>query len=361
MFRRNTLSLALIGAGLLSALASPAHAQRVDDEPGLDTLVAMVGGAMPPVIGNDNAELVGNLLGVELGIPISRSFDFAKAKSAVFGRTAPNLQPDCGRTTTPSGDPDQGECTAFVGDEKSQDAFRSLSFSKNLGVGNIRFLSRPRVTDLSAGDLKPVGMTNADAYDKGVKFLNQAFGLPTNELPPPPNADRLPVHDLSIGFDKASKLSPVAIQKVVYLRRGLKLPKALVDPTTKREMTHVPGPGIAKVAFAADGSVISATISRWQELRRGNHIDPKNAKSRDALVQEIARDLLANGGGHIETLKILIGLSTESRGSFGLLLPAVQVHVSPAGPGDTQPPGPTTGAYVREYALVDFKEATLER
>ena len=118
MFRRNTLSLALIGAGLLSALASPAHAQRVDDEPNLDTLLSMVGGAMPPVIGNDNTELVGNLLGVDVGIPISRSFDFAKAKSAVFGRTAPNLQPDCGRTATPSGDPDQGECTAFVGDEK---------------------------------------------------------------------------------------------------------------------------------------------------------------------------------------------------------------------------------------------------
>lgn len=203
-------------------------------------------------------------------------------------------------------------------------------------------------------------MSSAQAYEKATSFLGSAFGLPLNELPPT-NADRLPVKDLTIGFDDKTGVPPVVIQKVVMLRRGLKLPTPFVDPETKRTLTHVPAPGMARVALDANGNVVNAVVSNWLELRRdAAHIDPKNAKSRDELVQEIARDLANDGGGAVGIIAILIGLSAENRGDYGYLLPAVQVFVNPGG-RDTEPPGPTTGGIVREYSLVGFKEGAADR
>jgi len=361
MFSRSIMHKAVLAALIAAGASGAAHAQKQEEEPSLDRLLGLVGAALPPVIGDSNSGLVEALLSADLGTPLSKSFNFNTARGGTFGaRITPAFGPDCQRTGTPTGDPDQGECTATTGQEGGGEAFKSLSFSKNLGVGNIRYLSRPRVVDLKPGDLKPVKMSNPDAYGKAVEFLGKYLGLPTNEIPTPPNGELVPVKDLTIGFDKGAGQAPVVVQKVVYLRRGLKLKSPFVDPQTKRELTYVPAPGLARVAMDADGQVTQAVISNWQELRRSDQVDPRNAKTRDQLVQEIARNLLAEGGGNVASLKILIGMSSEFRGTYGLLLPAVQVYVSPGG-RDTEPPGATTAGYVREFALVDAADRTNPR
>lgn len=361
-----TITKRFLGAAMATAcavvFANSALAQNKEDEPGYDRLLGLVDSAMPPVVGNDNSDLVQNLLGVRLGTQLPRSFDFGKARAAIFGlRVVPNLAPDCKRTSTAAGEPDQGECVASVGDENGGETYRSLSFSKNLGVGNIRFLYRPKVADVDIGGLKPVKMSDREAYDKALAFLETSFGVPVkDEVPVPPNAEVLPVRDLLVGVDPQLKIAPVVVQKVVTLRRGLLLPKPFKDPTGGFVQTHVPAPGMARVALNADGNVVGAVVSGWQDLRAGQDIDPRNAKSRSQLVQEIATDLLANGGGPVGSIKILIGLSSQFNGKAGLLLPAVQVYVSPGG-RDTEPTGPTSGGIVAEYSLVDFKEGTTNR
>lgn len=358
-----TLSFkAAIVAACAAAVATASYAQTGEDEPSLDRLIGLVDAAMPSVIGDDNSALVENLLGVELGTPLSRSFDFNKARAAVFGaRVVPNLAPDCLRKTTPTGDPDQGECVASVGDENGGETFRSLSFSKNLGVGNIRFLYRPKVAEVNPGELRSVKMSNQEAYNMALAFLGQSFGLPLNELPIPPNADVLPVRSLIVGGDPQLQFEPVVVQKVVILRRGLKLPKPIVVPGTNKTLTHVPAPGFARVVFNADGNVVNAVVSGWQDITFPKTVDRSSPSlSRSELVREIATDLFDNSVGDIGSLHILIGLSSDFDGKTGSALPVVQVYVAPGGPG-TEPTGPTSGGLLKEYALVDLKEASSER
>jgi hypothetical protein len=106
--------------------------------------------------------------------------------------------------------------------------------------------------------------------------------------------------------------------------------------------------------------VVNASINRWGELRRNDRISSQLAKSKAALVQEIAEDLLQTGGGSVDAVKILIGLSSASQGTFGWLLPAVQVQVLLGGP-DTEPGTLTRTPYIREFALVEVREDALVR
>jgi hypothetical protein len=353
--------LTALAAGLALAAAGGAQAQRADPDPTLDQLVKLVGDAMPPIIGDSNVELVDKMLNVKLGKPLSQTFNFNTARAAVFGpRITPNLSPDCPRISTPSGDPDQGECMAFVGDEKGDKAYRSLSYSKNLGLGNVRFLFRPDVVNLNPEDLKPVVTEDGEVYAKGLDWLGRNFGLPLEELPPPPDARTLPVRSLTIGFDPKVGADPVVVQKVVNLRRGLELASPIVLPGTNLALTHLPAPGGARIAFAADGSVVNASINHWVELRRNDKIAGRLAKGKSALVQEIAEDLFQSGGGSIDAVKILIGLSSASQGTFGWLLPAVQVQVLLGG-RDAQPGTLTSTPYIREYSLVELEENALVR
>jgi hypothetical protein len=119
---------------------------------------------------------------------------------------------------------------------------------------------------------------------------------------------------------------------------------------------------MARVAFDANGQVVGAMIRGWQDLARNPAVNPELAKTHNQLVDEIVQDLLRNGGGPIGTVKILIGLMTDFQGTQGMLLPAVQVFVAPVadpqpGQEDDVQTTQTTGAYVREYLLVDIEEA----
>ncbi|MBI1397374.1 MAG: hypothetical protein GC151_15485 [Betaproteobacteria bacterium] len=341
--------------------AGSALAQSNETDPSLDELLRVVDAAMPPVITDDNSGLVDNLLGVKLGTPISEAFPktLPRARALIFGpRVVPTRSPDCFRSTA---GPDRDECVESVGQEDGGDTFRSLTYSKNLGAGNIRFLFRPKVADIQPTDLKPVDMTNQQAYEKALAFLGDAFGLPGAEVPPPPNVDVLPVRDLMVGFDPKANMAPVAIQKVVFLRRGLQLPRPLVDPNTKTEVSYLPAPGLARVALDANGNVVNAVVTGWQDLVVDRErVNPKNAKTRNDLVKEIANELFTSQGGNVQTVRILIGLTTAFNGKQGMLLPAVQVFVDP-GTRDEAPPGPTTGGVVEEFPLVAFPTADLQR
>lgn len=129
---------------LASVLGGAAHAQRAEEEPGYDGLLKLVGDKLPPVIGADNSELVQALLSVELGKPIRESFDYNRARAALFGRIIPIRSPDCLRTTTPVNEPDQGDCTAYSGSENGGETYRALSYSKRWASATSGFSTGPR-------------------------------------------------------------------------------------------------------------------------------------------------------------------------------------------------------------------------
>jgi len=341
MFNREIKKLALVAALALAA-AGVAQAQTNDDR--LKEFQDAVGRALPEVVGG-NQELVDNLLGAKLGKQLSDTFNLSRVQSALFGRARPNFDPNCKRTGTASGDPDQGECLAFLGSEGGGGAYQQLSFSKNIALGNIKYLQRPVAkTDKEETDPKTlaVKLTDQEAYDGALKLLTATIGLDLSEMafpPGPPNRQpELLVKSLLLatgGDDLSGRLvksEPVVIQKVVLLQRGLDLPSPI--KLGNFEIQKVRAPGQARVVMGDPlptnpSGIIGFDIFNWQDLRPNDNKSLR-AKTRAEMVDEIARELLSLGDNPPAVLKILIGLSAESKGTYGLLLPAVQVYSLPS-------------------------------
>jgi hypothetical protein len=338
-----------------------AYAQeRPPEEPPPPTpeeLVKLIDGALPQLIQEDNSGLVGRLMQPKLGIPLSESFVLETAVTELFGRARPTFAPDCQRKTSPSGDPDLGECTAARGSEAGKGAYTRLSFSKHMGLGNIKYMRRPAEFNIGPEDLKPVPLSDPEAYEKAVGFLVQTFGLPFEEIPqPPPGAENpIPVRDLVMEWiDETGQRNAVPIQKVVSLRRGLLVELDLLP--------WVPAPGEATVVMDEAG-VSAAMVRDWQELRPHPGINPGRAKSRTELTEEILSDLLNINKTGIASMSSQILISRVPDGTHGLLLPAVQMYVSPV-PRDPSEEEQmqfwSTAGFVREYPLVHMNEGKEE-
>jgi hypothetical protein len=360
---RASLFSAAVAAVCLS-LPAPAFAQ--DDK---SRLREQVLASLPEPL-KDPSRLVGNLLGIDLA-QTQLNFDIGKAVPALFPGQSPFFAADCRRRATPIGDADQGDCIASVGSENGAGAYSRLSFSKNPGVGNIKFLKRGAAPASPETTLPPpagVGMSDAQALADARTFLSNVLGVPLSEIPEPPAGAGSPVRNLAIGFDSRENAKGIVIQKVVTLQRGFKLPEAIPFQTpqgTPVQLTHVMAPGKAMVALN-DGGVVGAGVRNWQLLRKDPKITADRAKTMDQLVDEITDDLFNEGGtGAVGELKFAIVLSSEWRGTFGLLLPAVQVFMSPV------PVRPdrdlteeeqkalalkSTAGYVGQYSLVDLAE-----
>ena len=338
MFNRETKKLALV-ATLALAAAGVVQAQS-DDR--LKAFQDAVGRALPEVVGGNQA-LVDNLLGAKLSeTQLPRAFDANRVQSALFGRARPNFDPNCKRTSTAAGDPDQGECLAFLGSEGGGGAYQQLSFSKNIGLGNIGYLQRPPAKkEDEETDPRTLAvskdLTDEKAFEIAVELLTKTIGLSPSEIAFPPGPPNRHVKSLLLatgGDDPRGapvKTEPVVIQKVVHLQRGLDLPSPI--KLGNFEIQKVRAPGQAWVALGDPSAtnpsgIVAFDIFNWQDLRPNNK--SLRAKSRVELVDEIARELASLGETPPAVLKILIGLSAESKGSFGLLLPAVQVYSLPS-------------------------------
>jgi hypothetical protein len=367
-------------AALLAAAASATYAQTTKEgtlgsgKSTLDEIQRMVEDALPPIIGSENTALAEQLVKPPLAPSLSQTFVLKNALSGAFGLASPVFAPECSRTGTPVKDPDQGECNATSGTPDSAGKFSQLSFSKNLGVGNIRFLSRPAFDEkFDPKNLKSVAnIPDATALAMAQAFLSKNFGLPVDpttgaplEFPLPPataaaaNAS-LFVSSLAVAGAGAQgeTFAPVMIQKVVQVPRGIRV--NLTDPKTKQVvMPFVPAPGVARVMIDGNKQVVAAILENWQELRIDPSLEPRLAKTRQDLAAEIAHDLQGDGGGRIAHVSAHIVYSSDWRGTFGLLLPAVQVYVAPAtgelSPGQFEQiigENIGTAGIVREYPLI---------
>jgi hypothetical protein len=349
----------LAGACLTVALQGAAAAAATGDEPPRDSppptreeLVKLLDAALPAAIEADNTDLVTKLLepvGERVPAP---AFDRTRAVAALLG-TGASISPDCTKTVTPVGDPDQGKCTVSLGLERGTKPYSLLEHSKQPGLGTARFMSRPAVATLDPAKLVPVRMSDEEAYKRAIDLLTNTFGLPTEQIAPTA-ADAVKSLNMAWGNNKA-RLKTLNFQKLVYVRRGLPV-KGIVG------MAWVPAPGTAKV-FMEDGEglagVRKATVEGWMELRRHPLADPKNAKGRAELIDEIADDLMTNIGP-VARLGARIVLDAEPTPTHGLLLPAVRLAVSPVAANPTeaeQANRASTAGEIHSYALVRLPES----
>jgi hypothetical protein len=351
MIRLSAVALALAAAGA-------AQAQGTGGLLPAD-IAKLVDAALPPIIGDNNQEILIALLQPRLGLPISQTFKLSDTVRNLFGRQPPVFNPDCQRSKTPVGETDPGECGASFGNEAGEGAYMRLNFSKNLGLGNFLFINRPPFKQVAPGDIKPVDLSNDAALTAGLDFLGRNFHVPMEEVPQAPAGATNPnpfVSDLALGFSPEAQQSPIVFQKLVHIPRGLLV--ELPDATGKPVPQSVPAPGKAVVAIDSTG-VVGAMVDNWQELRVDPSMTSRLAKTRQVLIKEISEDLFRDGGGRIAQMSAHIVYGSDWRGSFGYLVPAVQVLVTPI-KGDLtdaelaalfeQKVG--TAGFIKEYSLV---------
>jgi hypothetical protein len=355
-------------AAALALAAGPAAAQTrggIGQTYNFEQLIGVISQALPPLLTEDNSGLLKQLMAVPIADPLTKTFSLQAAKQGAFGFAQPQQGPDCGRAGTPVGEPDQGECNLTAGSPGGDGAFRQLSFSKNLGVGNIRYLRRDGAVDPTK--LQPVTLEDPAAQDMAVNFLIKFFGIPISELPLPPTGARNPgafVSTLTLsGDDGTGATKPLPLVKLITIPRGL---NAGLKDAAGNVQQFVPAPGHIAVLVGNNG-VIGAQVENWQELRMDPNLDPKNAKPKSQLATEIARDLVGEAGGgavRLAGLSAHIVFQTDFRGNFGLLVPAVMVYATPVN-GDLSPADFDTitnghigtAGFAREYSLVASPES----
>jgi hypothetical protein len=230
-----------------------------------------------------------------------------------------------------------------------------LQHSKQLGLGRVGFMHRPVQKDVVPEDLVPVRMGDQEAFEGAIKYLAETFGLPMEEIPMPPADAKnpYPVRELILahGNEEKTVVGAVPIMKVVSLRRGLQ--------TSIPELPWLPAPGDAMVMMD-DAGVHQAMVRDWYELVPHPQVDPKNAKSRDALISEIVDDLMATNPYPMASMSVQVLLSSVPNGKAAMMLPAVRLFASPAlrDPSEEQQQGSwSTAAFVKEYALVELSES----
>ncbi|MCK9608336.1 MAG: hypothetical protein M0R33_17970 [Methylomonas sp.] len=334
----------------------------------IEEIVAQLEKATPSIIGNENSKLVIDMMGARLGKPISDGLNIKSSISKVFGRRLPKFDPDCSRKLTESGDISHDLCTASSGDKAGGGAYLEFSWSKSLDLGSVKYLRRDADGSIDPANIPPVKLSDDEAYNKAITFLNDVMGVPMEEIPvAPTNAvRRLPVRTLAVGqIGPKGEKNVVGMAKVVNIPRGLMA--NIKDPASGRELPYLPAPGRAIVVLN-DLGVLQANVQNWSNLEKSAMVDPKNAKSRDDLIKEIAESMLQKNLtkiGKISVVPVISSLDPKLSASTnddkhlaGLLLPAVQVFVSvtPRDPSEDEQnrSGPDTAGFAETFALVDF-------
>jgi len=354
---------------LTSTCVTPAFAQEVlppEQIPSTrDEILRLVDQALPSMIGKDNAALVEQLLSARLGSPLRKNLNIDQSTSRLFGRQKPDFDPDCATDTTPSGDPSPDPCTATTGEAEGQGAYTEFSWSKNLGYGEVKFLNR--LADGSSKAPQPVKLTDKEAYAKAVDFLVTTMGVPKEEVPVLPARAPLPVSTLAVGAtDEATRE-----QMVVPIMKMVQIPRALIvnlkDPASGRTLPYVSATGEAYVLMD-DSGIRQSSVRRWMEMEASSRVNPKYAKTRDELVEEIADAILADNASPIRSLGVKFEIqaydpvrSAASGAVIATMLPAVQISYSvvPRDPSEEEQAklGPDTAGQTLAFSLVHLEEA----
>lgn len=330
--------------------------------------------ALIPVLGSDAGALVERISRVVPDGAISRNFDPVRVVGGLFPRGAVAAA-DCRVQTTAAGEPETAGCTYASGRiDDPTGAYSALTYSRNIGLGHIRFVRRAAFAPGSTAEPAPVRLSDVDAHKQAQDFV--AFlGLPAAEIPQPPTLRRgamratLPVRTLAVGAGiERTGSSRIPVQKVVSFQRAFKVPGGLFqDAATGIVVEHVLAPGSATVVLD-DGGVQFARVDGWSDAQMDRQAVPALAKTVGQLTDEITDDLYNEGVRKVGALSLLVTLrramphpddpNPPPCSVCGLLRPAVQVAVSQVGgePVATSERDFVAPGLVREYDLVEMRD-----
>ncbi len=355
---------------VLAAMAVLLPAAQAQSQ--IDELRLSLQERMPAVLGKDNTDLANKLLSIKPDGAISKNFNAANVIAKLMGRGTKNFAADCAVKQTTQKEPDAGPCVVEVGSrDDPTGAYSYLAYSKNTGLGKIKFIKRAAFTVGDKVDAKPVTMSDEKAYAMALDTLS-LLGVPLSEIPKPPAGAKVPfpVRSLAVGggLERGDPSLTTVIRKSVFIPRGFAVPGGLYkDPVSGVTVTHVPAPGGALVTLDDSGPQL-IQVRGWSDAQIDTSLNPRRAKSLDALLDEISEDLYSQGVRKAGSLGILIGLRQgypnpdDPNPVFcpvcGVLRPALIVTISSAPAGKVKAITDETGfnsaaGLVREYDLIE--------
>ncbi len=370
MTSRHTPRLAPLCAALLATAPLLAQAQTADPK---ELLRSALSQQVRSLLGDGSVKVIERLMTVKIEPGLGQHFDPARVTTALFGRQAASIAPDCRSTTTNAKEPDPGLCVVETGNRESDTgAYTMLAYSKNIGSGDLMFTRRAAFNPNASTLPVSAKLSDADAYAQALKFMD-LLGVPRGDIPVPPKGAKnpLPVRSLEVGAadEKGGNGARLIVHKMVTLPRALVVPGGLLqDPATGLILNHVLAPGNATVAVT-DAGVQYARLDGWADAPMDPKLDPRLAKSVTDLVNEITDDLYGEGVRKVGNLSILITLRRAYPNPddpnpplcpvCGVLRPALQVAVSAPGVGrvDSSEKAFIAPGIVREYDLVGQTEA----
>ncbi|MEO5732923.1 MAG: hypothetical protein ABIN96_16135, partial [Rubrivivax sp.] len=156
-------AFALAAATALGALL-PLGASAQEDPRA--QLRAAVRSALTPILGDSAEPIVQRLMQVQPQGAISRNFDLSRVTRALFDRATIATAPDCRTTKSRLGEAAEDVCVIDVGERDSgAGAYSMLAYSKNIGIGDVMYASRPAFNPLQPTLPTPVRLTDQQAYD----------------------------------------------------------------------------------------------------------------------------------------------------------------------------------------------------
>jgi hypothetical protein len=356
------IAISVLVAAACTSLMGTAHAQSPSDE-----LRQIVSAQLTPIFGSDTAAVVNRMLTVKIAPGLGSRFDVNRVTRALFSRGAVGAA-DCRTTTTAFGEADESPCLFESGKrDDPTGAYSVLSFSKNFGQGDIKFVSRAAFVPGTSFLPKAVRLTDADAYAQALKVV-EALGVPATDIAFISNAARLPVGQLAVGAGQdIAGSSRTVIQKVVSFPKAFVVPGGVYkDPASGVVLSHVLAPGVAHVAMD-DAGVQFARLEGWSDSPLDSKLDLRLAKSVAVLSREIADDLYNEGirGVGSMSTQIVFRRATPNADdpnpplctACGVLRPALRVSVSKAAAGHAgTSAGLAIAGIVREYDLLGQTE-----
>lgn len=358
------LSACILAAASVSATAAT---------PSRDEVIRLVDAALPSVIGNDNRQLVSNLLAARFGKPVADNLNVSRSLATVFGRRLPKLDPECSRTVTEATELSRGECVAAQGLIAGSGGYLEFAWDRNLEFGNVRYLRRDADGTTAPGALPAVQLSDEEAWKRGTDFLVNTLGLPPEEFVPRlPGARSMAVRTLLIGEqDPTGKKTVKPVLKLVKFSRSVEV--NLPGPTGASVPTRIRAPGEA-LALIGNGGVMMARVKDWLLLESSSLVDPANAKTRAELIDEIADAYLSIGDEGTPQINAQLVIKEPEPEDVALLLPAVQkvreaaarmpaveisISVVARDPGEAEQEraGPSTAGHTHQFALVRVPES----
>ncbi|GLS24748.1 hypothetical protein [Marinibactrum halimedae] len=291
---KNTfLQFALTGIGLSlltqTALAQINEADRQEKILSKAALSRLISAGLPETITENNTELAAVLLKPKLGDPLSKTLNIDHVIETVF-ENARDIKKSGNCSILPS------KCEITAGDINGKEAFSILNYENNGTQTQLRFVKRGSADQLP----ETMKIDDREVFEQAMAFVDNVFKIAPENIPKPPSSakNRLPVKTVNLSVSSEDKrgqrrTETTPVEKFVQFQRGFQV----------ETLGWVPGPGELALQYDAKGLNV-AVIQGWSSMEEyGRNLNPRNAKSRSTLIEEIASRFQREGIGHLSSAR----------------------------------------------------------